>query len=191
MLDWLSDNHDAIEVIVWIFGLLGLVVAVRQLIEGRRQRSISETFDLVAQLDGALDRWSVIANDEKASRISKRKRLGDLLSLFELICDAINRGMLTSMSRAVLANQVIDSAKIVYSFPGSTDDHAYLCEDPRVCGAVKIFLINNWKRLQPEESYGNVKLAFLGSASPRLLRAGIIPFLQRQIRVAQMTIQGR
>lgn len=188
--NWLSSNHDSLEVVVWIVGLAGLWVAARQLIEGQNQRSISETFDLYERLNGALEIWHDCANSAKSNPHDRRKTLGNLLAIYELICDAINRGMLTNMSKTILTNQIIDSLKSVYRYPDTKNIHQFLCEDPQVCVSVKWFLIDNW-RLSIGGHLNQVHDSFLNEKQKSSFGNSILKFINRRSQVILLRLSSR
>jgi hypothetical protein len=187
---WLAVNHDAIEVMVWIVGLLALFFAGGQLSESRKQRGLTESFSLSEKINNQMSSWRKSAEADPIIPEEFGRALAEVLTTFEIISDGINRGYLSRMSREILTHQILDNLKNIYSHSSAHKTHKFLCDTPSVCSAFRIFILNHHKLLRLKDEKFVAFDTIFSVEDRSLIGRGPISFLERRLRVIRLNLHS-
>ncbi len=187
---WISDNHDLIEVGVWAAGLLALLFAGGQLSESRKQRGLSESFTLSEKINDSMSAWCAAMESSESSETDTRRALAEVLTVFEIISDGINRGYLSRMSREILTHQIIGCLNSLYSNDATKEAHCFVCDSPGICSAFRIFLLDHHKIFSRSDKEFRAFDVIFSATDRTLLGNRILSMLERRIKVVRLMLHS-
>ena len=170
---WVADNlselAQAASVASGAAAAIGLIFNAFQFRDQRRSIDLRTSLDLCAEVENRFDefcRARIEALDAESDEASNGSReLINLMSLFEQISFATNKGMLTGRSRRLLVDQVSDLIDKLVADEFAREAIKNSRERPDIYSEIKSFIIKRRRRFSHFElvrlSFGIRKLNFL------------------------------
>jgi transcriptional regulator with XRE-family HTH domain len=159
---------DGIEIGVWLFGLSAILAAALQLAETKKQRGLSESFQIYEKIDEELKKWSEAKSEKKNSD----KELGRILGIFEITSEAINKSYLSSIAKGIISSYIVDTLSLISEDAQTVDAYKRICPVDKICSSMKIFLLRNYKKVVSDPGGENIIQMVFSEHDRRLFGAG-------------------
>ena len=183
---WLGTYKIYFETAAYLVGIIGIPAAYAQLRDSRRQRGLAEVFDLSIKLQASLKSFSEEANKAARDEFAFTHAFADVLIMYELISDGINRGYLTAIADKTLTRQMFDNLPGLLSWQGAADAYRQLCADEAVCAQVKILLLRRYQGFRASDPQFVALDVLFGVDNRWLVKPGLRRALLRALRIRKL-----